>query len=274
MFVYIWKHNNIPFYIGMTKNFGRTNPLNSGGRGWLCKQMLDRVGRASVTVEVRAIDNLEDAQKLERALIAEYGRIQLGTGPLTNLKPGGDGGHGMSAEGRAATSARMKANNPLHNPETRAKIKARMADPKVRALFTGDKNPTKRPEVRAKLKAVWADPEYRKARIQERIGRPIHDEENKQRQRERLLDPSNPMREYHKTLNTDKEIHKKRVVALQSEEVRARISEKLKERWSKESPEEREKRLRGARAPKTPETKARISAAKKEWWAKRKASMG
>ena len=35
MFVYIWKHNETPFYVGMTKAAGRTNPLNAGGRGWL-----------------------------------------------------------------------------------------------------------------------------------------------------------------------------------------------------------------------------------------------
>lgn len=233
MFVYVWKHNETPFYVGMTKTIGRTNPLNAGGRGWLCKQTLAKIGPKNVVVELHMVDTVEEAQSLERSLIDKYGRIQLETGPLTNLKPGGDGSPGMSDAGKLATSKRMKENNPMKKPETKAKLKTRMQSPEVVALFSGDNNPAKRPEVRAKIKAKWEDPEFRAARIAEKVGRPIHSEESKEKRRLRLLDPSNPMREYHKVLNSDPAIKEKRVAALRSPEVQAKISAALKLSWAK-----------------------------------------
>jgi hypothetical protein len=233
MFIYIWKKpDGVPFYVGMSKSIGRTNPLNSGGRGWLCKQTLAQVGRNNVVVEIHNAPTAEAAQELERAFILRYGRIQLGTGPLTNLKVGGDGSPGMSAEGRAATSKRMKENNPVHRPEVRAKITARMADPDVKQRFTGDNNPAKRPEIRAKLKAKWQDPEYQETQRKARTGIKRHTEEHKAELRARLLDPTNPMREYHKVLNSDPTIKAKRTASLQSPEVRARISASLKAKWA------------------------------------------
>jgi hypothetical protein len=232
MFVYVWKHNETPFYVGMTKNVGRTNPLNSGGRGWLCKQTLAQINRAEIVTEIHHATTLEEAQNLERSLIEKYGRVQLGTGPLTNLKTGGDGWQGMSDAGKAALSERMKANNPAHNPNTRAKITARMNAPDVKERFTGENNPAKRPEVRAKLKAKWDDPAYKEARRLEKIGKAKHSEEHKQKLRENLLDKDNPMREYHKVLNSDPAIRAKRNAALQSVEVRAKISAALKAKWA------------------------------------------
>lgn len=232
MFVYVWKHNETPFYVGMTKNIGRTNPLNSGGRGWLCKQKLAQINRADVVVELHTTETLEAAQKLEVSLIEKYGRVQLGTGPLTNLKVGGDGWQGMSDDAKKRLSLRMTENNPTNNPETRAKITARMNDPDVKAKFSGDNNPAKRPEVRAKIKAKWDDPAYREARTKAKVGKPIHTEEHKAELREKLLDPTNPMREYHKVLNSDPTIKAKRTAALQSPEVRARISASLKAKWA------------------------------------------
>lgn len=232
MFVYVWKHNETPFYVGMTKNIGRTNPLNSGGRGWLCKQKLAQINRADVVVELHTTETLEAAQKLEVSLIEKYGRVQLGTGPLTNLKVGGDGWQGMSDGAKERLRVRMKENNPAHDPETRAKITARMNDPDVKVKFSGENNPAKRPEVRAKIKAKWDDPAYREARIAAQTGKAIHTEAHKSTLRARLLDPTNPMREYHKTLNSDPAIKAKRTASLQSPEVRARISASLKAKWA------------------------------------------
>jgi hypothetical protein len=232
MYVYVWKHENVPFYVGLTKAHGRTNPLNAGGRGWLCKQKLDQIGRKNVTTELHIMDTLEEGQKLERSLIEQYGRVQLGNGPLTNLRPGGDGTHGMSEAGKSALSKHMRENNPTKNIATREKIAARRNSPDVAEKFAGDNNPAKRPEVRAKLKAKWDDPAYREARIKEKIGKAKHSEEHKANLRDRLLDPANPMREYHKTLNSDPTIKAKRAAALQSPEVRARISASLKAKWA------------------------------------------
>ncbi len=231
MFVYVWKHNDSPFYVGMSKTLHRTNPLNSGGRGWLCKQTLATIGAINVVVEVHQTETPEAAQALERSLIQKYGRIQLGTGPLTNLKPGGDGSKGMTAEGKAATSERLRKNNPMHNPETRAKAAARMKAPDVQAKLCGENNPSKRPEVREKLLAKWQDPEYRARQTASRKGKKKHTEEFKAAARARLMAPDNPMRVSHVHLNADPEIHKKRVAALRSPEVREKIAASMRRRW-------------------------------------------
>lgn len=232
MFVYVWKHNDFPFYVGMSRTLHRTNPLNAGARGWLCKQTLERIGATNVVVEIHNATSFEDAQTLERSLIQRYGRIQLGTGPLTNLRSGGDGSKGMTVEGRAATSERLRKNNPMHNPETRAKATARMKSPDVQEKLRGENNPSKRPEVREKLLAKWQDPKYRAQQTASRKGRKKHTEEFKAAARARLMAPDNPMRMSHVHLNTDPEIHKKRVAALQSPEIRAKIAESMRKRWA------------------------------------------
>lgn len=233
MFVYIWKNpDGTPFYVGMTKNAGRANPLNSGGRGWLCKQTLEKIGRHNVITEIHTALTLEDAMDMEKKFILQFGRVQLNTGTLTNLRPGGDGVSNMSETGKEVIRKRMKENNPAFNPEVRAKIKARMASPDVKEKFLGDNNPAKRPEVRAKLKAKWQEPEYQETQRKARTGLKRHTEEHKAKLRDKLLDPNNPMREYHKTLNTDPTIKAKRNATLQTPEVRARISAKLKEKWA------------------------------------------
>lgn len=233
MFVYVWKHNDIPFYVGMTKAAGRANPLNAGGRGWLCKQTLAKVGPKNVVVELHTTDTVEEAQLLERSLIEKYGRIQLETGPLTNLRKGGDGVAGMSDSGKASLSAYMKDNNPMARPEVRAKLNARMNDPDVKAKFSGDNNPAKRPEVKAKIRTKWADPKYKESQRQRKLGKPIHSDAEKEKRRQVLLDPNHPMRDAHIKLNTDPDIKAKRVAALRTPEVQARISASLKLAWAK-----------------------------------------
>jgi len=233
MFVYVWKHNDIPFYVGMTKSAGRANPLNAGGRGWLCKQTLKKIGPKNVVTELHTVDTIEEAKILERSLIEKHGRIQLETGTLTNLKPGGDGSPGMTDAGKLATSKRMKENNPMSRSEVRAKLNARMNDPDVKAKFTGENNPAKRPEVRAKIKAKWADPEYKATMIANKKGKQIHSNESKEARKQALLDPNHPIHAFNKTLNSDPEIKAKRVAALRSPEVQAKISASMKLAWAK-----------------------------------------
>ena len=235
MYVYIWKTpEGQPFYVGLTKSIHRTNPRNAGGRNWLCRQKLSEISVESVVVEFHTVADIISAQELERKLITEYGRVQLGNGPLTNLREGGDGAHGMSDTGKESLRQRMlDPTHPIRSPEARARQRARMKAPDVTILFSGDNNPAKRPEVRAKIKAKWDDPEYRAARIAERTGVKKHSLEEKQRRRERLLDPANPMREYHKVLNSDPTIAAKRAATLRSPEQRTRQSEAMKAYWTK-----------------------------------------
>jgi hypothetical protein len=235
MFVYIWKDaNGIPFYVGLTKSVGRTNPKNGGGRNWLCRVKLQEIGHENVVVEIRHVETPEQGAELEQKLITEIGRVQLGTGPLTNLKEGGGWHKELSEEGRESLrQSLLRPDHPIRSPEARAKHKARMLDPETRAKFSGENNAAKRPEVRAKIKAKWADPEYRAARIKEKQGRKIHSEASKEARRQRLLDPSNPMREQHKLLNSDPIIREKRNAALRSPESRAKRSEAMKLSWAK-----------------------------------------
>lgn len=232
MYVYVWKHNEAPFYVGMSKTLRRTNPLNSGARGWFCKQTLEKIGPKNVVVELRTVETQEEAAALERSLIQLYGRIQCGTGTLTNLRPGGDGVASMSPEGRAATSKRLKENNPMHNPEMLANAVARMRAPDVRAKFIGENNPAKRLDVRAKLLKKWEDPEYRAKQSASRKGKKKHTEEFKQKARERLLDPNNPMRNAHVVLNSDPAIAAKRLESIRSKEVRLKHKKNAEVRWA------------------------------------------
>lgn len=235
MYVYVWKYaDGTPFYVGLSKTRRRTDPLASTGRGWLCKRTLSSIDPTTVVVEVHITNTLEEGQALEQKLILQYGRIQLGTGTLTNLRPGGEGTSSMSVEGRARLREFVRANNPMHREDVRAKMLARMQTTHVRDKFSGENNPAKQPEVRKKLKALWQNPEFRAARIAEKIGRAIHSNESKQMRSEKLfnLPVGHPMREQHKVLNTDPAIREKRVAALRSPEIRAKISEALKRKWA------------------------------------------
>ena len=234
MYVYIWKDTEgVPFYVGFTKTKRRSNPLNSGGRNWLCKQKLAEIGAERVIVELRPVASTEEGTALECKLIAEIGRIQTSTGPLTNLTSGGDGIHSPTPEHREKLrKAMLDPKHPTRSLESREKISKRMHSLDVKVKFLGDANPAKRPEVREKLRAKWADSAYREARIAEKTGRSIHTEEEKQRRREALLNPNNPMREFHKTLNTDPTIAAKRAATLRTPEQRARQSEAMKRYWA------------------------------------------
>ena len=166
MFVYVWKRpDGTPFYVGMTKSINRTNPLRTGGRGWLCRAELDKIGRANVTVEFTPMESIEAAQAKERELIALYGRIQMRNGTLTNLRAGGDGSGGMSDEGKASLSAYLRKNNPAFRPDVRKKMQAALSTPEHLARMRGSENPARSDAARAKIKACWADPVWRAATI-------------------------------------------------------------------------------------------------------------
>jgi len=237
MLVYIWKDpTGTPFYVGLTKHISRTNPKNGKGRNWLCREKLRSIGCDNVVIELRHVETPEQGKELEQQLIREFGRVQLGDGPLTNLNAGGTWATNMSDEGKQRLRELMSdPNHPSKSPEARAKHRERMRDPAVRAKFTGDNNPAKRPEVREKIKAAWANPEFRAARIKEKIGRKVHSDESKATRRQQLLelDDAHPMRTQHMALNTDPKIIEKRVAALRSPESRAKRSAAMKLSWAK-----------------------------------------
>lgn len=245
-YVYTWKKpDGTPFYVGMGKTSKRWNPKTAFNRNPHCRRTVYLIGAENVLVD--KIENLSkwEAAKLEMELIARYGRADLGLGPLTNLTDGGEGIQNITEESRLRISEAAKKDgnnrsarmlgeaNPMRDPEIFAHAVERMRAPETLAKYSGDKNPAKRPEVRAKLKAKWEDPEYKEKQRKNKLGRPIHSEEEKERRRQKLLDPDNPMREAHKKLNSDPAIKAKRAIALQNPEVRAKISEGLRKNWAK-----------------------------------------
>lgn len=189
--VYIWKRpDGEPFYVGLTSSTNRSDPIRCTSKhNWLCDGLVKEIGADKVLVERIHVDSVETGKSLEIELITKYGRLNIGTGKLTNLRAGGEGYNGFSEEGRAKLSKYLKENNPMFDPEIRAKASASL---RASGLAAGNNNPSKREDVREKLKAKWQDPEYREKQRAARTGLK-RSEEFKERQRQTLLDPNHPI---------------------------------------------------------------------------------
>jgi len=92
---YVYKHirkdTSEVFYIGIGKTKKRMISNNARNNHW--KNIVNKVGFEYKIIE----DNLSwtDACELEKQLITEYGRYDLGLGPLVNMTDGGDGTNGI-----------------------------------------------------------------------------------------------------------------------------------------------------------------------------------
>jgi hypothetical protein len=183
----------------------------------------------------------KEAFSLEKKLIAEYGRHDLGTGCLANLTEGGEGSSGYIYTEKDKQKLRNGHRRYWSNPEAREKasayIKKRYEDPKERekvnaprnALFTPGSEASRRrgeaisrakstPEFKAKLsemlKKRWADPEYRAkvlASVAEAQKRPEYSQALSEKSKARWADP----------------------------EYKARVSEKIRKARQIQTPEER-----------------------------------
>lgn len=273
MYIYIWKTNDgVPFYVGLTKSRHRTNPNNSGNRNWLTKQKLNEIGCHNVIVEIRPVESIVAGRELECKLIAEIGRIQTGTGTLTNLREGGNGTESPSLEHRKKLRQLMlDPNHPSRSPEARAKQRKRMQDPDVKAKLSGDNNPAKRPEVRAKIKAKWADPNFKAAMKLARTGTKRQlSEETKQALRNKLL--NNPdMKNWSERNGKDADFDDKRISGIRASQYKRR--EKMSDPQALAQRKERLKATMNSEEFKTkrsqwdtPEYRAKLSAAKKAYW--------
>jgi hypothetical protein len=282
MYVYIWKDpNGNPFYVGLTKNIRRTNPRNNGGRNWLTRQKLEEVGVHNVIIEIRPVTSIVLAQELERKLIEEYGRIQMGTGPLTNLREGGEVVAGPTEERRKQLrEAMLRPDHPSRSPEARARQKSRMNDPDVRIKFVGENNPSKRPEIRAKLKAIWQDPLYREKQRISRTGvKRKLSEETKEKLRLKLL--SNPLmkgwKKWKELASKDPELEAKRIKGIRDAQDRRREKmsdpEALAQRKARLKQTMNSEEYKAKMAANKAERSAKISEALKASWAKRKAAI-
>ncbi len=277
MFVYIWKDlNGIPFYVGLTKRIGRTNPRNNGNRNWLTRQKLEQVGTENVIVEFHTVPSIVEGQEMERLLISRYGRLQTATGPLTNLRPGGEGTQSPTILHREKLrEAMLNPNHPCRSPEARAKQLARIRDPEVRKLFSGDKNPAKKPEVREKLKAMWKDSEYCGKQATARIGKSKNFSAEFRAKLTQAVKDNPDMKSWSQRNGKDPEFDAKRIEGIRAaqpkraEKMRdplalAQRKERLKATMN--SPEYKAKRA----LYDTPEYRAKLSEAKRAYWANKR----
>jgi hypothetical protein len=81
------RDTNEVFYIGIGKNESRAYKINNRNKHWI--HIADKIGW-DVDILIEGI-SWEDACKIEKGMIADYGRKDLGTGQLVNMTDGGDG---------------------------------------------------------------------------------------------------------------------------------------------------------------------------------------
>jgi len=183
-YVYIWFTPDwVPFYVGMGKTPTRWNPLRikEKDRNAWAFRIVQKHGAANI--RVHRVQKLlwEEAQQLEKALIAHFKRTKNG-GTLVNFT---DGGEGVSSPRPEVTKARrdrlLAPSSPMRDyhkilnsdPEIKARriegIRAaqdrrrkKMSDPEALAQRKARlKETMNSPEFKAK-RAEWDTPEYRK----------------------------------------------------------------------------------------------------------------
>ena len=176
VYMYADPSQGLPFYVGMGVGSRYTHHLR---RGKLPKSSRDtrtvykvrkliKAGIEPLVIIVR--DNLsrEQAITLEIALVAAIGRLDLGTGPLTNLTAGGEGATGLrqSVAAKLAVSTRQLGNTTRKGVKLSQETRNKMAAAKA---YTSD-------ESRARMSAAKAgmtwDKVVAKQRMASLVGKP------------------------------------------------------------------------------------------------------
>lgn len=116
---YIYKHirkdTNEIFYIGIGKTKNREYSYRDRNKYW--HNIVKKAGFIFETIE----DNLswEDACEKEKKLIKEYGRYDLGLGPLVNMT---DGGEGFTSKHSVETKIKMSISKKGYTPWNKGKV--------------------------------------------------------------------------------------------------------------------------------------------------------
>ena len=118
----VYRHRRLDtnevFYVGIGTSKYRATDKTRRSKFW--KRV---VSKTDYSVEIIAeVDTWEDACELEQFLIQEYGRRDLGLGPLVNMTDGGEGRINavVSDETRKKISEAKKGHK--HSEETKAKM--------------------------------------------------------------------------------------------------------------------------------------------------------
>ena len=144
--VTVYRHRRLDtnevFYVGIGKTEKRAYNKNKRSKFW--KKITNKT---DYSVEIIAeVDTWEDACELEQFLIQEYGRKNLGTGPLVNMTDGGDGSVGLKHSEEAKQKI-SEGNKGLKHSEE-AKLKMSIAK-------KGKKSPNAKKVICTKTGKIW-----------------------------------------------------------------------------------------------------------------------
>lgn len=189
--------NGVPFYVGLgvgdrVQVHQRKSAALARGRKYSIIRKILRDG-GMIGYDLSFFATRGAAIENERRLIALYGRLDNGSGALTNLTDGGEGAEGViktvSLESRAKISriVRDAWANPEYRTRVMASMKAAKNTPEQRAIVSalksgfrhtaeakkkiseGNRKSVRTPEQRSKyseaLKLKWADPKYREMKM-------------------------------------------------------------------------------------------------------------
>ena len=130
--------NYTVFYVGIGSP---QRPYVKNKRSIFWKNIVKKYG---YTIEILAENiSIEDAQDLEKLLIQEYGRLDLGTGTLCNLTDGGEGTCNVTPEVRKKISERRKGVSTLpigYKRSDEFKLKVSLAKKGITSTFKGKKH--------------------------------------------------------------------------------------------------------------------------------------
>lgn len=124
------KDKNEVFYVGIGKNESRAFDFLRRNKVWKGIK-----NRTEVDVEIVARDlTWVDACELEKLMIQEYGRFDLGTGRLVNMTDGGDGAFGL----KQSQETIDKRNNSIRGKKRTEETKKRMSEVRKGIIFSAE----------------------------------------------------------------------------------------------------------------------------------------
>lgn len=117
----VYRHRRLDkneiFYVGIGKKESRAFDFRNRNKVWKGIK-----SRSEIEVDIVSRDlSWELACELEQLMIAEYGRIDLGTGRLVNLTDGGDGTFNWKASEETKSKMRKSALGKKKSEEARRK---------------------------------------------------------------------------------------------------------------------------------------------------------